>query len=149
MQKMAVMSSDNELNERISLICEKFQKHFTPSFFASKEEALDYLKYDLPEVNLLNYSDTRINHDEVLKTMQGDPWLHYGGLIIVHKRSQQKEVLELTPSLNIIATIPRSEFVRDFFQPAENTHSKPPDTFSAGLAEISHEEYFRFPCYGQ
>ena len=116
MKKMTVISSDNELNDRVTRICEKFNNYFIPNFFASKDESVDFLKYDLPEVNLLNYSDRRIDHTEIIETIKNDPWLHYGGLIIVHKGSQQKEVMELTQSLNMIATIPRATFVKDFFR---------------------------------
>lgn len=116
MQKMAVLSSDNELNDRISQICSKFNNYFEPHFFSEMQEAIEFLKYELPEINVLNYSDENIDHGEVLETIKKDPWLHYGGIILVHKGAERRQMTEVTPSLNVVATMSRSEFVKGFFR---------------------------------
>jgi hypothetical protein len=96
MQKLAVLSSDSELNDRISLICEKFNHYFEPHFFNDAGPAIEFLKYELPEINILNFSDTKIDHGEVLNTIKEDPWLHYGGIILVHKGRDREEINEVT-----------------------------------------------------
>jgi hypothetical protein len=116
MQKLAVLSSDSELNDRISLICEKFNHYFEPHFFNDAGPAIEFLKYELPEINILNFSDTKIDHGEVLNTIKEDPWLHYGGIILVHKGRDREEINEVTPSLNVVATMTRNEFVKSFFR---------------------------------
>ena len=116
MYSLAVMSSDTELNDRISLLCAKFKNYFTPTFFSTKDDFLGSLKYDLPEMNLLNYSDKNIDHHEIMTTIQADPWLHYGAVIIVHGQAQQQEVRDITADLNVIATISRANFVEYFFR---------------------------------
>jgi anti-sigma regulatory factor (Ser/Thr protein kinase) len=116
MQKLAVLSSDSELNDRISLICEKFNHYFEPHFFNDAGPAIEFLKYELPEINILNFSETKIDHGEVLNTIKEDPWLHYGGIILVHKGRDREEINEVTPSLNVVATMTRNEFVKSFFR---------------------------------
>jgi CRP-like cAMP-binding protein/anti-sigma regulatory factor (Ser/Thr protein kinase) len=116
MQKLAVLSSDTELNDRITLICEKFNNYFEPHFFNDPGPAIEFLKYELPEINILNFSDNKIDHREVLNTIKEDPWLHYGGIILVHKGKDRREINEVTRSLNVVATMTRSEFVKSFFR---------------------------------
>ncbi len=116
MQKLAVLSSDSELNDRISLICERFNNYFEPHFFNNADPAIEFLKYELPEVNIINFSDDKIDHEKLLTTIKEDPWLHYGGIILVHKGKDRKEVHDITPSLNVVATMTRAEFVKSFFR---------------------------------
>lgn len=116
MQKLAVLSSDAELNDRISAICDKFNNYFEPHFFNDAEPAIEFLKYELPEINIINFSDAKIAHAQVLETIRQDPWLHYGGMILVHKGADRQMISEVTPSLNVIATMTRSEFVKSFFR---------------------------------
>ncbi len=116
MRKMAVFSSDNELNDRITQICQKFNNYFEPNFFDNSKLAIQFLQYELPELNIINYSDRIIDHSEVLAAIKRDPWLHYGGIILVHKGSQRQKITECTRSLNVVATMARSEFVKSFFR---------------------------------
>ena len=114
MRRMPVISSDAELNERVRLICEKLHSYFQPVFFDTSQEALEYLAYELPEVNLINFSDTAIDTQAIIDTIKGDPWLHYGGIIAVHNRGDLKLLEEQVPDSNVISLIPRAEFVATF-----------------------------------
>lgn len=116
MRKMPVISSDHEVNDRISRICEKFENVFEPVFFNDADRALEYLKYELPEVNIINFADTSIDAQSILDLIKSDPWLHYGGIIGVHAGSQEKELSEQMPDSNIISLIPRGHFVQSFFR---------------------------------
>jgi anti-sigma regulatory factor (Ser/Thr protein kinase) len=116
MRKMPVISSDAELNDRITRICEKFDNYFLPVFFTSAEDALEYLKYELPEINVINFSDPAINTVDIIDTIKADPWLHYGGIVGVHARKDEKTVAEKLPNSNVISLIPRGEFVTSFFR---------------------------------
>lgn len=116
MRKMPVISSDPELNDRVKKICGKLGNYFLPVFLDNSREALEYLMYELPEVNLINFSDTKIDSWEVLDTIKADPWLHYGGIIGVHNRQDLKDLEEQMPDSNVISLIPRGEFVTTFFR---------------------------------
>lgn len=116
MRKMPVISSDGELNDRVRRICGKLGNFFQPIFIDSKEEALEYLLYELPDVNLVNFSDPKIDTTSVLETIKNDPWLHYGGIIAVHSRYDLKALEAHLPDSNVINIIPRAEFVSSFFR---------------------------------
>ena len=116
MRKMPVISSDAEVNDRISRICEKFENVFEPVFFDEADAALEYLKYELPEVNVINFADRSIDTPRILDLVKSDPWLHYGGIIGVHSARQEEELSEQMPDSNIISLIPRAHFVSTFFR---------------------------------
>lgn len=116
MRNMPVISSDPELNDRVERICNKLGNYFNPVFFDSSDEALEYLLYELPEVNLVNFSDPTVDSQSVLDSIKGDPWLHYGGIIGVHNREDLKMLEEQMPDSNVISLIPRSEFVASLFR---------------------------------
>ena len=81
MRNMPVISSDPELNDRITRVCGKLGNFFNPVFLSDSREALEYMMYELPEVNLINFSDPQIDSQAILDTIKADPWLHYGGII--------------------------------------------------------------------
>jgi anti-sigma regulatory factor (Ser/Thr protein kinase) len=116
MRKMPVLSTDTELNERIAKVCQRFDNFFVPVFIDNNEDALEYITYELPEVNVINYSDKNIDTTQVIETIKNDPWLHYGGIIAVHSSKDARDAAEAMPDSNIISLIPRGEFVTTFFR---------------------------------
>jgi len=116
MQKMPVISSDVELNDRIRKICGKFDNYIIPIFIDESRDALEYLKYELPEVNVINFSDQNIDTSAILDQIKSDPWLHYGGIIGVHASRDEQQIADQMPDSNIISLIPRGRFVSSFFR---------------------------------
>ncbi|TFH03758.1 MAG: cyclic nucleotide-binding domain-containing protein, partial [Spirochaetales bacterium] len=116
MRNMPVISSDPDLNDRVERICEKLGGFFRPVFFESSNEALEYLMYELPEVNLVNFSDSKIDTQAILDTIKADPWLHYGGIIAVHNRGDLRHLEEQVPDSNVLSLIPRADFVASFYR---------------------------------
>ena len=116
MRKMPVISSDPDLNDRVERICAKLGNVFEPIFFEDSREALEHMMYELPEVNLINFSDPRIDSQAILDTIKTDPWLHYGGIIGVHSRRDRKKLEEQMPDSNVISLIARGEFVTSFYR---------------------------------
>jgi anti-sigma regulatory factor (Ser/Thr protein kinase) len=113
---MPVISTDLELNGVIKRITEKFHDYFEPVFIDEAEGALEYLKYELPEISLINISDFRIDTSGIIDSIKADPWLHYGALIGVHLRRDEKRSEDLMKNSNIVSLIPRSEMVWGFFR---------------------------------
>ncbi len=116
MKKMPVISTDLELNGVIKRITEKFHDVFVPEFLESAEEGLEYLKYELPEMSLINLSDFKIDAKKILDDIKADPWLHYGGIIGVYIRKDTQKAEEMVKNSNIISLIPRSEMVWGFYR---------------------------------
>lgn len=116
MNKMPVISTDLELNGVIKRITGKFRDSFEPVFIDTSEEALEYLKYELPDISLINISDFRIDTPKIISAIKDDPWLHYGGIIGVHLRKDTKNAEDIMKNSNIISLIPRSEMIWGFFR---------------------------------
>ncbi len=52
--------------------------------------------------------------EAILATIRSDPWLHYGGLIGIVRRSELPEIQKLLTGSNVISLIRRGEFVASF-----------------------------------
>jgi CRP-like cAMP-binding protein len=111
MRKIPVVSSDARLNEVIKLECGRFGSEFVPVFLDDTAEVVEFLKYELPEIKILYFSDRKADAIGILREIKGDPWLHYGGIIAVHDDIDEKEVLEAVRDVNVMAVLRKREFM--------------------------------------
>jgi anti-sigma regulatory factor (Ser/Thr protein kinase) len=111
MRKIPVVSSDSKLNEIIRFECARSEGELTPVFFSNGSEVIEFLKYELPEMKIFYFSDPNIDSLGILKEIQLDPWLHYGGIIGIHDNRDDKELLEAMHDANIIAVLRKKEFI--------------------------------------
>ena len=111
MRKIPVVSSDAKLNEIIRLECERSGGEFAPVFFADPGAVIEFLKYELPEMKIMYFSDPTVDCLAILEEIRGDPWLHYGGIIAIHDNVDDKELIEAMRDANIIAVLRKKEFM--------------------------------------
>lgn len=111
MRKIPVVSSDEKLNEIIRLECARFGTEFTPVFFRNRDEVIEFLMYELPEIKFLYFSDKTVDCRAILEEIRKDPWLHYGGIVAIHDDANEKELIEAMRDANIIAVLRAREFV--------------------------------------
>jgi len=116
MRRFPVVSSDPALNDRVQRICNKFGDTFQPVFLDSVEDALEYIRYELPEFQLVHFSDEQVDGGELIRSITEDPWLHYGGVIGVYSRKDSMIVENLPRETNVVTMIRRGEFVETFFR---------------------------------
>lgn len=119
MRNMLVISSEPELNDRIKRVAHLFSQFdldFEPVFISDEQEALAYLKYELPEINIINYSDSKIDIACILESIKSDQWLHFGGIIAVHSSKDRLRCVEDFKGCNLIASLSRGEFVQGFYR---------------------------------
>jgi anti-sigma regulatory factor (Ser/Thr protein kinase) len=111
MYKIPVVSSDERLNDKIRLECARTEGEFTPVFFSDHFAVIEFLKYELPEMKILYFSDPNVDCLGILKEIQEDPWYHYGGIIGIHDDMDDKKLLEAMRDANIIAVLRKQEFI--------------------------------------
>jgi hypothetical protein len=111
MRKIPVVSSDEKLNEIIRLECARSEGDLAPVFFSDRAAVIEFLKYELPEMKIFYFSDPNVDSLGVLKEIQEDPWLHYGGIIGIHDNMNDKQLLETMRDANIIAVLRKKEFM--------------------------------------
>lgn len=116
MRAMPVVCTDAEINDRVRQICAKFDDFVEPVFFSDGNKAIEYVRYELPEINLVNFSDSRIDALDFIQRVKSDPWLHYGGIIGVHRRQDRERAAEAAQATNLVALLPRSRFVNGFYR---------------------------------
>jgi len=116
MRKMAVISSDLQLNAKISQISQKFQDFFEPEFLSNPKQAIEFLKYELPEICVIHFSDPGVSSLQVIEEIKKDQWLHYAGLVVVFSQKDRKTYQEVSKNLNVVAAMTRTEFVQGFFR---------------------------------
>ncbi len=114
MTRIPVVSTDSALNEIIERECAKFGTEFQPAFISDTQAVIEYLKYELPEIKVIYFSDQKAQVEEILRKVQEDPWLHYGGIIAIHDTNDDKALLESLHDVNIIAVLRKREFSASF-----------------------------------
>jgi anti-sigma regulatory factor (Ser/Thr protein kinase) len=107
-KSIAVISTDQTVNTEIGEVCDQFAEDFEPVFLKNEERIVQFLNYELPEINVINCSDTGVDVKKVAAEIRNDPWLHYGGIIIVTDDEDECVLSEYLAGLNLIAFIPRS-----------------------------------------
>jgi hypothetical protein len=111
MKKIPVVSSDEKLNEIVRLECARSGGEFTPVFLADQGQVIEFLKYELPEMKIFYFSDTRVDCLSILKEIREDPWLHYGGIIAIHDNVDDRVLIDAMRDANIIAVLRKKEFL--------------------------------------
>jgi hypothetical protein len=111
MRKIPVVSSDEQLNAAIQLECSRSEGELAPVFFSDRAEVIEFLKYELPEIKIFYFSDPSVDCLGVLREIQEDPWLHYGGIIGIHDDMDDRRLLEAMRDANIIAVLRKKEFM--------------------------------------
>ncbi len=114
MRKIPVLSGDDRLNEFIRVQCEDFGTEFIPVFFTDRNEVIEFLKYELPEIKIIYFSDPAIDAAGILDEIRQDPWLHYGGVVAIHDDLEEKDLLDAMHDQNIIAVMRKKEVEHGF-----------------------------------
>lgn len=116
MVRFPVITSNDEFKKIVSTAAKKFNNHLEPVFISGLDSVVEYFKYELPEMKIIDCSSG--DKDEsaysegiaILDAIRDDPWLHYGGIIAVHHENDDKELLDRLRDTNVIAVIRRKEF---------------------------------------
>jgi len=112
--RIAVLSSEDRVNALVSKACDPFEAEFSAVFLSKQERIVQYLNYELPEISVLNCSDPSLDIRAVVASLRSDPWLHYGGFILVY----DPEVVSLRSrplrDLNVVAVMETSRIAEYF-----------------------------------
>ena len=115
MVTIVALSTEEALSKKIRAHCGEHEDDFHLIFPNDINAIVQYLNYELPEICILNCTDQLIDHRGVLQEIKKDPWLHYGGLILIHDNSDEQELMHEMQDVNIIALVRRDGL--DFFFP--------------------------------
>ncbi|MCL2880993.1 MAG: cyclic nucleotide-binding domain-containing protein [Treponema sp.] len=101
-----VINSDPQVKKRIDDAAKaEATKQYIPRYLIQKDEILEFLNYDLPEIVLINFSDPGIDIDDIVSCFKNDKWLLNFGIIGIFSGENHNEesYLEKYKSINILA----------------------------------------------
>lgn len=105
MSLIGVINSDEKLDK---MILKEFNirksKIDVIQFHDNADSFLEFLNFDMPELVIINLSDTGINIDRIIKQIHKDTWLHNFGIIGIFDmaRDEEKGLLERLKHINIL-----------------------------------------------
>ncbi len=108
-----VVSSDPSFINTLRDAAQPIQDEVHLVFLRGKDAVVEYLKYELPEMKIIDFSsglETTEDAFAVVDAIREDPWLHYGGLVAVHSEDDDTAIQERLKDTNVIAVLRRCEF---------------------------------------
>lgn len=109
MHTIAVLSNDRKIDQAVEKACEGFDEVFHPVFLPDEERFVQFLNYELPEIDIVLYRKERFHVDHAFDVIKNDPWLHFGGSIVLHDDQPENELLRKFRGVNIIAFVRESQ----------------------------------------
>jgi hypothetical protein len=113
MGTIAILSSDDGINDTIRSSVAKFGEEFVPTYLTDKKKIFQHLNYELPEIIVVNCEDKTIKLKGILKEIKSDPWLYSGGFVVLHQELTEQEALKMFAGINIVTVIHRAR-LRDY-----------------------------------
>lgn len=100
-----VITSDKELFSRISSLPGFGSGGCEALLLANDEEAVEFLRIEMPELAIINFSDPAIDAGKLLDAIRSDPWLLSTGLIGLCESPDKLRQSGITHGTNIVALL--------------------------------------------
>jgi len=82
MESIVVSCSDREVIEKIRNVIERnFKKRFSLRFPPTEKAVLEILDFEIPELLIVNFSDSELDNAKLRDSIMQDSWLHDFGII--------------------------------------------------------------------
>lgn len=114
MSKIAIINTDPQLMEVTVKYCQQLDTSFRVIQLEQADKSLEYLKYELPEICVINFADKKIDSTYLIKKIKQDTWLHYGGIIGVYDFDQRNTIFETVKNTNIISLMLKPHYNMHF-----------------------------------
>ena len=108
MSLIGVISSDETLNGQVrDAFYASPGGRWILQFPKNKEEVLEFLNFDLPEIVIVNLSDPSLDLSYLLSEVREDAWLHNFGIVGLfnNETHREEELLQNLKNLNVLALI--------------------------------------------
>jgi len=147
MKKVLVASTNDEVNQTVKRVCQKYSAYFDAIFCPDTEEALSFVDYELPEIKILDFTSEDIDCNRILNTIDADPWLHNGGIIAIVPNAAIVQEFEDKKNPNILAIQLVYTFKENFERLLTILESNKQFLFNRGMQEtIGGVEKGTFIC---
>ncbi|MFA6507491.1 MAG: cyclic nucleotide-binding domain-containing protein [Treponemataceae bacterium] len=112
MIRVPVVTSDASIIQIVQEAAAALSDELQPVFLSGKDAVVEYLKYELPEIKILDCSGEKKEASEsldILDAIRSDPWLHYGGVVAIHSGNDDQAFQERLRDSNVIAVLHKRE----------------------------------------
>ncbi len=100
-----VITSDKCFYETVASIMAACEGDYECLQLEKSTQAMEYLKVEMPELVLINFSDEKIDADFLLNVIKADPWLLNSNIIGISSSPRQLRESEKMRGTNIVALI--------------------------------------------
>jgi len=104
---VALLSSDEALNLEIKKVLDPMGETFDYSILKNKSGIMNFLSYELPEINIIHWNDVAWKAEDLVGEMKKDPWLHFGASIIIQKGENEADLTKRVAGINLLSVIDR------------------------------------------
>ncbi|MBQ0052527.1 MAG: cyclic nucleotide-binding domain-containing protein [Treponema sp.] len=147
MKKILAATSNSEILQTVKNTCIKYSSYFEANIFSDTEQVINYIDYELPEIKVLDFGSKDVDAKRVLSEINGDPWLHYGGIIAVCENARQVEEIEALKNVNIIMAMTVGSFTRNFSRLVRILYQNQQFLLNRGMQDtIGGQEIGSFIC---
>lgn len=147
MKKILAATSNPEAIHTIKDACIKYSSYFEANIFSNTEQIVNFIDYELPEIKVLDFNSKDIDSKKILSEIDGDPWLHYGGIIVICENHKQVQEIAETKNVNIIIALTLSDFIRHFARLLRILYQNQQFLMNRGLQDtIGGQEVGSFIC---
>jgi anti-sigma regulatory factor (Ser/Thr protein kinase) len=105
---LGIVNSDSEVKKNLELVFKQNPAvDYDLRFLSEEEEILDFLSYDLPELVIINFSDSLIDIDEVVSHIRDDKRILNFGILGIFTGDKDKEesLLKKYKAINVLAML--------------------------------------------
>lgn len=147
MKKILIASTNSKVIRTVENACKSFPAIFSAENFGSTESIISYINYELPEIKILDYTSTSIDCCQILEEINGDAWLHFGGIIAVCRDRAALKDLEERKDENILCYLTADDFEQNFLRLLNILYQNQQFLYTRGMQEIIQgEEQGSFVC---
>ncbi|GHV84810.1 cyclic nucleotide-binding protein [Spirochaetia bacterium] len=108
MSTLGIINSDPKIRQRVELAFEEIPGHnYDLLFLVEEDEILEFLNYALPELVVINFSDTQINVEQIIDHIRNDKWILNFGIIGLysHETDKEEELLRKYKAINVLTLL--------------------------------------------
>ncbi|MDR1307723.1 MAG: cyclic nucleotide-binding domain-containing protein [Treponema sp.] len=108
MSILGIINSNSEIRKRVERAFQENPGHNYDLLFLNQEdEILEFLNYALPELVVINFSDTSVKVNEIISHIQNDKWILNFGIIglFSSEQDQEEELLKKYKAANVLTLL--------------------------------------------
>jgi len=108
MSTLGIVNSDPDIKESIEFAFQQNPSHTKDLLYLEKDDdVLEFIKYALPELVIINFSDTTVNINEIISQIQNDKWILNFGIIGVFNPAvdKEEELLRKYKAINVLVML--------------------------------------------